>query len=364
MHLMKERDNVLICPECSIKLDEAIQLRNLCLDSSKYFEQELIDNKKQPEIIKQIAHSTIICDEKQNEDLEIQEEDDSYEMEEVLENPEIINIKSENVNEEEYEEVYEYIEEAEMEEVGEHLIKYEVSESNYLNIEVLDEYCEDSEKEEENSAEDSINCNFCASIFNTREDLENHIKSDHLKVGTSNPHKRKINLFDNTDHQCKFCKKTLSGAYELERHVQILHEGIRDYNCRYCGKTYGSPGNLTRHLNAKHDGGEPFLNELKPDSMLSSVMNTLSNAKVCHMCNKEFTNKTQLRTHLSIYHLKEQRSKCLQCETYINTHSDMRKHVRDVHDKRRSHKCQECGKGFTQKTFLERVSTINKHSNS
>lgn len=323
MYLLTKNDEALICPECVIKLDDAIQLRNLCISSAKYFDQlEMIKEEQQD--FPEEKHTIVEETECKEEHLNV-EEDEGSEYEVLKFDYEEYN-EQENENENEKE----YLEFDQVQELNNY---DEIIDERF--VEVIEEYYE-IPKKTENIIETvyEFNCSFCTKTFNTQKVLDIHMKTKHddIKIYSK--------------YQCEICLKILSAEYELKRHHAIVHQGIHGYKCEFCGKTYGTQGNLTRHLKTVHEIEE------KDETLNEEHKQEVEH--ICSFCERTFKHKSYLHSHLSIFHNKEQRSKCQQCDVYVNTYSDMKKHIRDVHESIRNYQCPHCSKAFSQKPNLSR----------
>ncbi|CAG9333672.1 unnamed protein product [Blepharisma stoltei] len=54
-----------------------------------------------------------------------------------------------------------------------------------------------------------------------------------------------------------WCDKSFNSKYNLKRHINALHLGIKRFECSLCGKKLVSKQNLTEHL-FTHTGVKPF----------------------------------------------------------------------------------------------------------
>jgi hypothetical protein len=59
------------------------------------------------------------------------------------------------------------------------------------------------------------------------------------------------------------CKKSYCSAFNLKRHVEASHLGIRKFNCEVCGKSLSSKQNYIDHQ-FTHTGEKPYVCEF-PD---------------------------------------------------------------------------------------------------
>lgn len=77
-------------------------------------------------------------------------------------------------------------------------------------------------------------CPLCDKAFQTQHQLTMHIRQHNTDNGTS-------------DHSCSICRKSLSSASSLDRHM-LVHSGERPYKCNVCGQTFTTNGNMHRHM--------------------------------------------------------------------------------------------------------------------
>ena len=54
--------------------------------------------------------------------------------------------------------------------------------------------------------------------------------------------------------KCKFCEKEFPTDSKMKKHVESVHEGLKQYKCRQCDKAFGDDGNLKRHIKSVHEG--------------------------------------------------------------------------------------------------------------
>ncbi|KAH9380800.1 hypothetical protein HPB48_020246 [Haemaphysalis longicornis] len=98
------------------------------------------------------------------------------------------------------------------------------------------------------------------------------------------------------------------------------------YKCEVCGQRYTKAGNLRRHRRLVHAPDIPWF--------------------TCSQCEKGFTRKDALETHL-LTHTRERRHTCHTCGMRFARLGDMNRHHSIVHDRQYPHYCPHCGKGVS-----------------
>ena len=83
--------------------------------------------------------------------------------------------------------------------------------------------------------------------------------------------------------ECYFCDKSFSQPAMLNRHVSTVHLKQNQISCDECEKVFCNSMSLNRHLKEKHSvtKGRDF---------------------TCKVCNRSFSRKTTLATHIDIMH--------------------------------------------------------------
>jgi len=74
----------------------------------------------------------------------------------------------------------------------------------------------------------------------------------------------------------------------------------------------------------------------------------------CSVCQKLFSYKQHLQTHIKTVHLKIREYSCDLCGKRFGEKSALRKHTKTVHERIRPYKCDKCGSTFGQKAHLSK----------
>ena len=78
----------------------------------------------------------------------------------------------------------------------------------------------------------------CVKLFTNSSGLKKHINSVHEGI---------------KNHICKTCGKGFFRLNHLKRHVETVHEGHKDFSCEYCGKSFSQKGDMQRHKVKVHE---------------------------------------------------------------------------------------------------------------
>ena len=116
-------------------------------------------------------------------------------------------------------------------------------------------------------------CDKCNKKFTASRDLKKHIDIVHLnkkemykkecpichtRVQQLKTHIRFIHRNEakscEYNNVCPKCDKTFSNDYKVKRHIQTVHEGVKNWQCTICPKRFSEKKDLGRHVRGVHMG--------------------------------------------------------------------------------------------------------------
>ena len=176
-------------------------------------------------------------------------------------------------------------------------------------------------------------CSVCERGFDTKSDLEKHIKTAHVEERES--------------FQCDKCPKSFKSLLGLNLHVKGIHIGQKEAECKMCDKTFRNERYLKNHQKLMHSGERTKW--------------------VCDDCGKSFLSKQLFKNHCLRVHLNdEEKAKHMhpcpdpQCDNTFLTKDNLNRHFKRVHLKEKNYQCSLCPKGFfTKRMFDEHTNGVH-----
>ena len=96
-----------------------------------------------------------------------------------------------------------------------------------------------------------------------------------------NWHRIKKSVHENRNHKCKSCENTFSYSGVMKRHINSVHNGLKDHKYDSCGKEFSQARDLKRHINSVHNGQKDHK---------------------CNSCEKSFSQAGTLKIHINAVH--------------------------------------------------------------
>lgn len=216
-------------------------------------------------------------------------------------------------------------------------------------------------------------CTLCPSTFTNvyglKYHMEKHTAGRHKLCQlcgksfiTSGGLRQHLTTHKNARFKCKECGKLYKSKQMTEEHIRKAHSSNRyAYSCHICDKHFTVKASLTSHMLTHKERQNIFLCQHCPKKY--STMKSLKVHSQVHFpreclkelycpytgCNKFYLNKQGLFTHISYCHTKERPYICSVCSKTFVTISSLNKH-RKMHD---NSECDVCKQTFLNKRLLK-----------
>lgn len=126
---------------------------------------------------------------------------------------------------------------------------------------------------------------------------------------------------------CEICGISFAKRSNKLRHIQTVHNRVKQFECDLCGAKFGLKADLGRHRYRIHE----------------------SRAFCCITCGKSFTEQEQLNLHVRVTHEEDSRPwECKKCRIRFGRKSSLTRHEQTVHQQTRF-ECKVCKKSYSQK---------------
>lgn len=160
-------------------------------------------------------------------------------------------------------------------------------------------------------------CDLCLAYFQTKSDLQSHIKQMHGKL-------------------CVLCKGVFTSTAAFNEHQKEHVEDGQLLECEMCKKTFRTHSKLRRHYSVHK-----------------------SAAYECNLCHIQLPNETTFRKH-SYIHMQTKMFNCFVCDKSYSSQGEFKAHVR-THDEayKSRFSCNVCGRTFSRQSNLQRHVAIH-----
>lgn len=126
---------------------------------------------------------------------------------------------------------------------------------------------------------------------------------------------------------CEICGISFAKRSNKLRHIQTVHNRLKQFECDLCGTKFGLKADLGRHRFRIHE----------------------SRAYCCKTCGKSFAEQGQLELHIRVTHEEDSRPwECKRCRIRFGRKSSLTRHEQTVHQQTRF-ACRVCKKSYSQK---------------
>ena len=164
-------------------------------------------------------------------------------------------------------------------------------------------------------------CNYknpCEKVFIRKELLKSHVE-----------------IFHQGYRLCELCNKQFCLGYDLQKHKQTVHDGIKAYKCHICQQNFAQDSGLRRHINAVHKSFRfecRFCNEKFPSLFwFNCHVEKVHYGYICYLCEVELHSSTSLVRHINSVHSDVTSHKCAFCDREFGQYHDLRKHTISEH---------------------------------
>ena len=177
---------------------------------------------------------------------------------------------------------------------------------------------------------------------------------------------RKKSVHEKKNHNgnvtCHRCLKTLKSDFELNRHIEEVHNKKVLFKCTECGQTFGQLGNFETHMKQHSDNDGSNLSKSPKENITEPSINT------CDLCHKTFKSPYILNHHVDVVHNKKLLFNCTICGKKFGAKGNLNNHIKRRHDNEGSklstsskeniteklYACKMCNKSFDFHSYLKR----------
>ena len=177
---------------------------------------------------------------------------------------------------------------------------------------------------------------------------ENHSQRRPLSNGPSNDSRR--NRKGRYEYQCRFCNYLAPKPNKLRRHVNDVHERVKEFKCTSCDYAGARSGHLKRHIETVHEGIKPFICSVcaYSSAQLSTLKQHIESVHErrkpfkCSVCGYAASRSTDLKHHTASVHQGIKPFKCSLCDYSAGKAGNLKDHNSAVHERRTPFKCTSC----------------------
>ncbi|XP_016356266.1 zinc finger and BTB domain-containing protein 41-like isoform X2 [Sinocyclocheilus anshuiensis] len=199
----------------------------------------------------------------------------------------------------------------------------------------------------------SIHCRVCSTIFETEEQLQQHLDTNH---------------FEKEFYQCDFCKQIFTDLDVCKGHVEAHRQQAKRHLCLKCGASFRLRNSLLRHLEW-HSRGIFSCSDCERtfSSKASLLRHSFSHLGIlpytCLKCKRHFRLPSLYHNH----ECKPENIQCMACLVFFQSQEDFDKHKKDtgcwghqgaLPTKTDEIRCMECGQVFAS------IEELKKHGST
>ena len=195
-------------------------------------------------------------------------------------------------------------------------------------------------------------CTLCTKkkLFVIKKRIKAHVITVHYKEHAKN--------------QCTICGKLFYQPCKLKEHMEKAHLKSKIHECKDCGAKFETFGKYHYHMTNFHskeqficeECGKNFPNKLRLTEHMTSH---LDRTHVCEDCGLSFKTEKALQQHKLSHSDKSFKCTVPGCNKEFSGKAGVRSHIKNIHLKKENFTCDQCPKEFKQKTTLR--NHINIH---
>ncbi|XP_042628428.1 zinc finger and BTB domain-containing protein 41-like isoform X1 [Cyprinus carpio] len=199
----------------------------------------------------------------------------------------------------------------------------------------------------------SIHCRVCSNTFETEDQLQQHLDTNH---------------FEKEFYQCDFCKQIFTDLDVCKGHVEAHRQQAKRHLCLKCGTSFRLRNSLLRHLEW-HSRGIFSCSDCERtfSSKASLLRHSFAHLGVlpytCLKCKRHFRLPSLYHNH----ECKPENIQCMACLVFFQSQEDFDKHKKDtgcwghqgaLPTKTDEIRCMECGQVFAS------IEKLKKHGST
>ena len=183
-----------------------------------------------------------------------------------------------------------------------------------------------------------------------------------------------------TSLDCDYCGKSFANRKNLRSHIKLVHLNIRNHICNICNKAFFKPNNLIEHAKT-HKSSNTDTSQVSVDDMDTTPLNQEEIHLSIEKSPKQAVKNTTLTpvgyTTLTPVGLKlesletdfisapvDESLTCSVCNKLFSSRSSLKTHVKMVHLQIKNHFCEFCNKAFFKPSLLRRHEETHKSAKS